>query len=334
VIDANSRATLPAIFAGNGDPGLALGYAPTGMCVSPDGSRLFVHNFLERSVRVFDIAALTAGTGSSAALLGTVPLLTREPLAANVLQGKKVFHNAQDPRLAHEGYISCASCHLGGDQDGRVWDLGNFGEGLRNTIDLRGHGGMAHGALHWSANFNEVQDFEGQIRSLSGGSGLIVGGAPNPPLGAANAGRSADLDALAAYVSSLTSFLRSPFRQTSGALTTAAANGQVHFANKGCATCHSGTPFTDSSATTLVRHDVGTLSATSGQRLGGTLDSLDTPTLRAVWSTMPYLHRGQAFLLDDIFTTTNAPAGSAHARFRELTAAQQAELVRYLMEIE
>lgn len=334
VIDANTRATLPGIFTGTGNPATALGFAPSSLCVSPDGTRLFVHNFLERTIRVFDINALTSGTGSTATLLGTVPLLSREPLAANVLQGKKVFHNSQDPRLASEGYISCASCHLGGDHDGRVWDIGNFGEGLRNTIDLRGRGGMGHGALHWTANFNEVQDFEGQIRSLSGGSGLITSGTPNPPLGAANGGRSADLDSMAAYVASLATFPKSPFRQASGAMTAGAVNGQAHFTSKGCATCHSGTQFTDSSATTFTRHNIGTLTTQSGERLDGPLDGLDAPTLRAVWSTAPYLHRGQAALLDDVFTVANAPDTTPHARFRELTTAQQSELLRYLLEIE
>jgi hypothetical protein len=332
VIDANSRATLPAISTA--DAGQVFGCAPSGLCVSPDGTKLFAHNFLERKVRVFDISALTAGTGSTTTLLGNVSLVTTEPLASNVLQGKKLFYNSEDPRMAFEGYISCVSCHLGGDQDGRVWDLGTFGEGLRNTIDLRGHGGMGHGPLHWSANFDEVQDFENQIRSLSGGSGLLASGSPNPPLGSPNAGRSTDLDALAAYVTSLNTIPKSPFRNANGTNTTAAVNGAAHFTSKACNTCHSGTNFTDSSLSTFVRHDIGTINSTSGQRLGGTLDGLDTPTLRSVWATYPHLHRGQAADLPAVFNTTNAPASTAHARFRELTTTQQDELIRYLLELE
>jgi hypothetical protein len=332
VINPATRSTLPAISTAAGSA--VLGYAPSGLCISPDGSKLYVHNFLERTVRVFNTSGLIAATSSSAPLLGTVALLVKEPLAANVLQGKKLFHNSQDPRLALDGYMSCASCHLGGDHDGRTWDLTNFGEGLRQTIDLRGRAGMNHGALHWSANFNEVQDFENQIRSLSGGTGLIANGTPNAPLGTANAGRSTDLDALAAYASSLGTFLRSPFRQSNGTLTTAATNGQTHFTDKGCANCHSGTKFTDSNASTFVLHNVGTQNAASGQRLGSTLNGIDTQTLRAVWSTEPYLHRGQAATLYDVFNTTNAPGTANHARFRELTTTQQDELIRYLLEIE
>ena len=90
-------------------------------------------------------------------------------------------------------YISCASCHNDGGHDGRVWDLTGFGEGLRNTISLRGRAGTATGFLHWSNNFDEVQDFEGQIRNLAGGTGLMtdaqfVTGTRSQPLGDAKAG--------------------------------------------------------------------------------------------------------------------------------------------------
>lgn len=332
VIDANSRNTLPAIST-VATTGQVLGHAPSGLCVSPDGSKLYVHNFLERRVRVFNISSLTAGTGSNASFLGLVDLTTTEPLTPSVLLGKKLFYTSEDPRLASEGYISCASCHLSGDQDGRVWDLTQFGEGLRNSIDLRGHAGLGNGALHWSANFNEIQDFENQIRDLSGGSGLIIG-TPNVPLGAANAGRSTDLDALAAYVTSLNVYPQSPFRQSNGTLTASALNGATHFTSKGCATCHSGGAFTDSNATTFPLHNIGTQNSTSGQRLGLTLNGIDTPTLRAVWSTAPYLHRGQAANLPAVFNTTNAPGTTNHARFRELNATQQQELIDYLSELE
>ena len=67
--------------------------------------------------------------------------------------------------------MSCASCHNDGGHDGRIWDLTGMGEGLRNTVTLRGRAG-AQGFLHWTANFDEVQDFEGQIRALAGGTGL------------------------------------------------------------------------------------------------------------------------------------------------------------------
>ena len=149
-------------------------------------------------------------------LVATLQTVGTDKLSAQVLKGKQFFYDAKDPRLARDAYVSCASCHNDGSHDGRVWDLTGFGEGLRNTTRLRGRAG-AHGFLHWSNNFDEVQDFEGQIRSLAGGTGLMTNaqfstGTRSEPLGDPKAGVSGDLDALAAYVASLNTFPSSPLR--------------------------------------------------------------------------------------------------------------------------
>jgi len=204
-----------------------------------------------------------------------------------------------------------------------VWDLGGLGEGLRNTIELNGRAGLGHGALHWSANFDEVQDFENQIRGLSAGTGLIASGTPHPPMGTPNAGRSADLDALAAYVASLGDFPDSPYRNDDGSLTTTGIAGREVFVANNCASCHSGTDFTDSA--TGLRHDVGTIKASSGSRLGGLLDGLDTPTLRGLWEGAPFLHDGSADTLAD--------AVAAHDGV-SLTVGEMSNLVAYLRQID
>ena len=69
--------------------------------------------------------------------------------------------------------MSCATCHLDGGHDGRVWDFTGRGEGLRNTATLHGRGGTAHGNVHWTANFDEIQDFENDMRGAFGGSGFL-----------------------------------------------------------------------------------------------------------------------------------------------------------------
>ena len=153
--------------------------------------------------------------------LATLQSVATEKLSATVLKGKQLFYDARDTRLAREGYMSCASCHNDGGSDGRVWDLTGMGEGLRNTVSLRGKGGMAHGFLHWSGNFDEVQDFEGQIRALGRRHGpddrcAFNQGTREQPLGDPKAGLSADLDALAAYVASLNTFAPSPHRKADG----------------------------------------------------------------------------------------------------------------------
>ncbi len=274
------------------------GRAPQGLALSPDGLTLYVHNFMDRTVSVHDVSAIVDEGGGTVTTLATMDAVASEQLSSEVLLGKQLFYDARDPRLAFQNYISCASCHNDGAQDGRVWDLTGFGEGLRNTIDLRGRAGIGHGPLHWSANFDEVQDFEGQIRDLSGGSGLMSdadfnAGTRDEPLGDPKAGISPDLDALAAYVASLLDYALSPLRTAAGTLTSEGVAGRAVFESQHCAKCHSGGDFSDSGAGGGL-HDIGTITTNSGGRLGGPLPGLDTPTLRSVWATGPYLHDGSA----------------------------------------
>ena len=137
-----------------------VGRAPDGLAFGPDGRRLYVHDFLDRSVTVLNTAGLLDGAANEPIVVETVATVGRESLAPEVLRGKRIFYNAADARMSLDGYISCASCHLDGGSDGMVWDRTQFGEGLRNTIDLRGRRGAAGGFVHWTANFDEIQDFD------------------------------------------------------------------------------------------------------------------------------------------------------------------------------
>ena len=287
------------------------GRAPQAVAVSADGTRLFVHNFMDRSVEIFDVDALVHRGDVVMASLGTTSVVASESLAAEVLAGKQLFYDARDDRLAALDYMSCASCHNEGDADGRVWDFTGVGEGLRNTISLEGRAGTGHGFLHWSANFDEVQDFEGQIRSFAGGTGLMSNadfstGTRAEPLGDPKAGISADLDALAAYVASLNDVPASPYRGLDRTLSADAQAGAALFDSSGCGGCHTLTRLTDSSDGGNL-HDVGTLGAGSGGRLGGPLEGIDTPTLLGAWRTAPYLHDGSAATLQ---TAIAAHAGN------------------------
>jgi cytochrome c peroxidase len=317
VLDAHRRTQLMRIDVGR---------APQGLALSADGLTLFVHNFMDRSVGVFDLKPLVQRSLASAPELATLNAVATEKLSATVLRGKQFFYDARDTRLARDRYMSCASCHNDGGHDGRVWDLRAQGEGLRNTISLRGRAG-AQGRLHWSNNFDEVQDFDGQIRTLAGGTGLMTDaqfntGTRSQPLGDAKAGVSSDLDALAAYVASLNTFDPSPARSSSGALTAVGAQGRDLFASLNCSACHNGTAFTLSAVDNPA--NVGTIKASSGQRLFNTLSAIDIPTLRDVWATAPYLHDGSAATLE--------AAVRAHTGV-SVTDAQLTPLAQYLREI-
>lgn len=279
-----------------------VGLAPQGLVFHPETGQMYVQNFMSRTVSRMDAAELLDDARFNLLGIGETRTVQNELLAPDVLRGKQVFYHAADERMSAESYISCASCHLDGGTDGRIWDFTGRGEGLRRTPSLRGRGGMAHGNVHWSGNFDEIQDFEHDIRGPFGGTGFIDD--PNfnsnhSGPGSIKAGLSADLDALAAYVSSLglKSLPRSPFRNAGGGLTTEAVAGQILFEEMDCRSCHSGPGLTNSVVTPVfspVLTDVGTVSGESGRRLGGPdLSGVDVPTLLALYENIRYLHHGQ-----------------------------------------
>jgi len=289
----------------------ATGPAPQGIVVDGDTGRVVSQDFLGREVTLFDAAGFL-DSGALTVPSNTVVTAASEALDPEVLDGKRIFYDASDRRMSAEGYISCASCHLDGGHDGRTWDFTSRGEGFRNTTDLRGRAGTGHGAVHWTANFDEIQDFENDIRAFFGGSGFLGDAefaATGNPLGSMKSGLDGDLDALAAYVASLSSeFLpRSPARNPDGTRSAAAENGAALFVAEGCDSCH--TPATD--YTDRLMHDVGTLRASSGQRISGPLTGIDTPTLLGAHASAPYFHDGSAATLEEVFTSTGGRLAQA-----------------------
>ena len=91
VFDAYDRRKVTSIV----DTGLA----PQGIVLSPDGRRLFVHNFLSRTVAVYDVSGIVELTTHSARRLAVIPTVSEEKLTKKVLLGKRIFTNArEDPR--------------------------------------------------------------------------------------------------------------------------------------------------------------------------------------------------------------------------------------------
>ena len=125
------------VFSAIGD----VGAFPRAAVLAPDG-HLFVQGALSRNVLVYDLATmLDSFAASTPPLLADIPAVASEKLPAQVLAGKKIFHDAEDTRMAFEGYMSCGACHFEGDDDGRVYDFSTRGEGLRNTPALLGRKG-------------------------------------------------------------------------------------------------------------------------------------------------------------------------------------------------
>lgn len=306
----------------------AVGRAPSTLAISADGATLYVGNFMDRTVSVINLGPLVTTGRLAVSTTATVRTIRTEKLPADVLKGKQFFYDAADRRLARDGYVSCAVCHDNGEHDGRVWDFTGFGEGLRNTVSLAGHAGMSQGFLHWSANFDEIQDFEGQIRGFAAGTGLMsdaafAAGTRAQPLGDRKAGLSADLDALAAYVSSLTRFPTSPTRPTVTTMSRQANTGRLAFQRLGCASCHGTNAMTSSADASRLRN-VGTIKPTSGKRLGGPLVGIDPPTLRGLFATAPYLHDGSAATIE--------AAIAAHTTLTT-TAQDRTDIAAFLREV-
>ncbi len=324
--------------------------APDGVVLARHDSLLFIHYFMSRQIGVYNISRV--GGSNEIPRLALVSTSTNEILPAAVLRGKKIFYNASDPRMSRDQYMSCVVCHMDGGSDGRVWDFTHKGEGLRRTVSLLGRGGLAHGPVHWTANFDEIQDFEHDIRDAFGGSGMMrnedfKAGTRNQSLGDKKTGLSPELDALAAYVSSLTRTHPSPHRNSDGSRTAEAQAGEAIFrrADTRCAECHIPPRYTDSELRPtstesgkpavpggFLLHDVGTLKSGSGRRLNDTLKGLDTPTLLGIWENGPYLHDGSAATLMEVLTTANPQ--DLHGKTSQLSPQERNQLVAFLQQLD
>lgn len=285
-----------------------------------DGERLFVLASLDR-----ELVAYTLTPGNEEEERWRAGLVDDEPLDPELLLGERVFHDASDPRMVTDAYISCAVCHPDGGHDGRTWDFTDRGEGLRDTQALWAL--PPDGPFHWSANFDELQDFENAIRAFQEGQGFLSDedfARTEDPLGEPKAGLSPELDAMAAWILSRAAEPpRSPWREEDGSWTAEAELGRERFAALGCDECHADPRGTDAGWNedgSPVLHDVGTILESSGGRAGGALTGLRTPPLVGLFATAPYLHDGRAPTLEDALT--------AHG------IEPEPELVRYLLEIE
>ncbi len=315
VVNAGSN-DVSAIDIGDPARPVRAGYVPVGsnprgIVFSPDGQSAYVNNVLDGTVSVID----TAGYSVTAVIT-----TTNIPLPPLLLNGKRLFHSSARPDLARGSWITCNTCHVEGEHDGRTWLLqfvgqvppGNKPVIKRNTTSLLGM--IETYPLRWSAEWDESADSEFSIRLEQFGTGLIQEDM-HPTLGEPNQGRSYDLDSLAAFIDSLAVPPRDHF------LTPAEARGKVIFesAATGCSDCHPPPLYTDQQV-----HDVGTADA-HGEWFG---PFIDTPTLRFLYDSPPYMHDGSAITLLDVLTTAN-PADE-HGATSHLTEQELADLVAFL----
>jgi YVTN family beta-propeller protein len=307
VLDANSKPTINAPLAAGDpgnvvrievgvDTGAARNSSPEGVVINKDDTRAYVMNLVSRDVSVIDIAGSDPSKYKEIARVASAALPT-DAFALQVLRGKELFNTSIGPegtedkarqpagRMSDFGWGSCYGCHPRGLTDGVTW---MFGDGPRQTISMEST--VAHPqlpvmnvnvnanfapvlpafhqrALNWSAVRDEIQDFELNIRNVSGGQGLIALKDPFGERGAvdpcvfnlrftANAncdasreaeaaittGRDADLDAIAAYIAF---GIRAPVTPTK-ANDLDVVVGRALFEAANCQGCHGGANWTAS----------------------------------------------------------------------------------------
>lgn len=290
-----------------------LGKNPRAIRVSPDGHEVYVSNALDFTVSVFDAQAYNVKE--------TIKVCD-PPKSPEWVTGKILFNTAKRP-MTRARWIACSSCHPDGHHDGRVW---KNPEGLRKTPPMFG---LAHThPLHWSADRDEVQDFEYTIQGrLMQGFGFLRGRLKEKELDMTTSGQNKDLDAIAVYNNSF-EFTLSPHILAPGKLSAEAERGKKLFFDKnvGCATCHSGPYYSDSTLKKpFTLHDVGTGKDDLGEKMG---PKYDTPTLLGVYRSAPYLHHGKAKTLMEVLTVCNKD--DKHGKTSHLKKEELTDLVSFL----
>ncbi len=163
---------------------------PIGVAVSKDQAFAFVNNDGDRDVTAVDLSTQAVATGPK--VVAQAPSLAALTTAQqSQLNGKRFFNTGLGRwSLAPAGgsgaaWGSCGACHIDGLTDNVTW---YFARGPRQTTSLDGTFNKADPTdqriLNWTAVNDEVADFEGNVRGISGGVGAIVSAVSSPPVNA------------------------------------------------------------------------------------------------------------------------------------------------------
>lgn len=164
----------PANPATSGDNA---GKFPQGIAINKAGTLAYVANFVSRNVSVVNLTTDTVqGT------IRVAPLPARGTIEEVTTVGAEIFFSSRgnfnrpagasvstSDRLSSEGWQSCSSCHFRGLTDGVVWQ---FNTGPRKSVPLNAtfnpRLNTEQRVLNYSAIFDEIEDFELNVRNVSG----------------------------------------------------------------------------------------------------------------------------------------------------------------------
>lgn len=287
---------------------------PRGIVISPDGETLYIHQAMSHELAIVKTGGEQAY--AKAKQIGkNISLISQDSLPPLVREGKKIFYSANSDEYAAEitknNWMSCASCHSDGDINGLTLMTPKGPRNVPSNILT-----TKTGLFMWDGSRDDFTDYIHTVQGEMGGMLQYDPSKPLPP----------DVqhmfDALFAYLDDPSSFPvpKSPYREKDGSLTHIAKKGEQLFFGKGnCLTCHGGKYFTDSvkavdnngqltTDQTSFLHDIGTANVLDRSSSGDaraqfknprTPKQWDTPTLRGVWATAPYLHDGSASTIEE-----------------------------------
>jgi YVTN family beta-propeller protein len=368
---------------------ISVGKNPRGIVINSTDSRAYVMNLISRDVSVVDIADGSPTKNLEIARIASAPLPPPGTLAAAVQHGHELFVTALGPpgdgssappggRMSDTGWGACYSCHPSGLTDGVTW---MFPDGPRQSISMESTAqhpqplsamlnpngapllpSFHQRVLNWSAVRDEVQDFELNIRAVSGGQGLIRDGQAVVNLvPTANTGRDSDLDAIAAYISFGIRAPISPLRPRNvfGAQPDPEIpQGRALFLAANCQLCHGGPNWTRSRvdfqppplAETITGgqlrrflFQVGTFDPAAFNEVRGAGTAIvpangslgfNIPSLISVFASAPYFHNGSAPTLDDVLANVTHRSSGTGGVDTLSSAADRAKLVKFLRSID
>jgi YVTN family beta-propeller protein len=181
---------LPAVQKQAGDPTRVLqipvGKNPRGIVINSTDTRAYVMNYVSRDISVINLG----GPEQVLTSIGSAALPVAGTQADKIQVGKELYNTSVgvfDPapgtttaiagRMSAAGWGACSACHPFGHSDNVVWI---FPSGPKRTIpqhtdfDQTDPTRSIMRMLNWSAERDEEEDFERNIRAVSGGAGLIV----------------------------------------------------------------------------------------------------------------------------------------------------------------
>ena len=256
------------------------------------GEKVYAGMYFSDTVDVVDISARRPRAKSFP--LGPEPVMTparRGELAWN------------DATLCYQRWQSCASCHPDARSDALNWDLLN--DGMGNPKNAKG---MLFARKTPPAMWHGVRKTS-DVAIRTGFQYILF---QNPPEEVYT-----DIES---YFDALEP-LPSPYL-VNGELSESAKRGKEIFEREelACVHCHNGEYLTDG-----LLHDVGSKTDYD------TGDEFDTPTLRGIWRTPPYMHDGHYVKLRDIFSEGNH--GDVLGDISGLSEQELDDLVEYLLSL-